>query len=832
MTNTPPGVVDTWGRGLLRSPLLPVAVLFTLGVVLDRLLVVPLVVGLFLLAGALLAWGLALRTGAVRLSLVYLAVAFVGMGLVRHHVAVYVVGDSDLAYALRDQPVPVQVLGRLEEEPQWLPADGDVFRSRPMEDATRAVLAVEQLRQGGDWRSAQGRILVYLAGRARDLHLGDEIEATGMLVPPPEPGNPGETDRPALFAERGLRGQLYVAALPGAWQRRESGWHTSLNGWLAILRGRGQATLAAHLPAPTAPLAMTLLLGDGAPVERSAWERYIRTGIIAVLAISGQHLVILAAFLEFGCRLAGWRQRRYVGVICLLLFGYALLSGGRPPALRAAIVSLAFALAILLRRRGRSVNVLALAWLTVGLLDPSDLFNAGCQFSFLAVAVLIAYPLRVLGEPTDPLDLALEQSDPAWWQMLRSTLRWLLRFYLATLILWLVLTPLTAWHYHLIAPAGILLGPPLTALATIALFLGFALLLLGPSFPILAPVLAWPLDGVLRLMQYLIDRTDPLPGAWTYLPDLTLAGVLLFYAVLFLGLASPRPSARWRVLFVGGPIWLALVLLVPFRSHTPDELRVTFLSVGHGGCVVLELPDGRVLLYDAGSLRGPIVASQQIAPYLWSRGIGRIDEVFLSHADLDHFNGLPALLDRFPIGRVSTTPSFGDKPTAAVRETMARLHERGLGPRILIAGQTLDAGGTTIEVLHPPPTGPPGNENTRSLVLRISFAGRSVLLTGDLEGAGLERVLASAPQRCEVLMYPHHGSKRLDPTGLVRWARPGWLIACQGAATVQATPDAGRSVRFLSTQTAGAITFRGTASGWSVETFRSEGVTRPGPPWG
>ena len=74
------------------------------------------------------------------------------------------------------------------------------------------------------------------------------------------------------------------------------------------------------------------------------------------------------------------------------------------------------------------------------------------------------------------------------------------------------------------------------------------------------------------------------------------------------------------------------------------------LPVGHGGCTVLETPDGRTLLYDAGALAGPEVTRRQIAPFLWSRGIRRIDEVILSHADLDHFNGLPSLLDRFAIG--------------------------------------------------------------------------------------------------------------------------------------------------------------------------------------
>ncbi len=82
-------------------------------------------------------------------------------------------------------------------------------------------------------------------------------------------------------------------------------------------------------------------------------------------------------------------------------------------------------------------------------------------------------------------------------------------------------------------------------------------------------------------------------------------------------------------------------------------MRCTFLAVGHGGCTVLEAPDGRTLLYDAGALGGPEGDRPPNLAFLWHRGISRIDEVFLSHADLDHFNGLPALLDRFAVGQVT-----------------------------------------------------------------------------------------------------------------------------------------------------------------------------------
>lgn len=807
---------DPWGLGVTRSPLLPIAGLFTLGVLLDHLTTIPCSVSIAGLIALVVAWAVAMLCRSRGLALVYLAGAVVLVGVIRHQAAT-VPADPALVRALDAGPVPVQVIGTLAEEPLVMPADRDVLRSRPSDEDTRAVLALEQIRQGGTWQPVAGRVHIHLTGRAPGLHLGDRIEATGMLAPLPTPSNPGESDFGSFLSERGILGRFFVSAAPGAWQRLDAGWLGSPTRWLMILRGHGQSLLAQTLPPSTAPLAMALLLGEGAPLERTAWERYVRTGIVAVLAVSGQHLVILAIFLGFAGRVAGVRIRHSVGVVAMVLLAYALLTGGRAPALRAAIMALTFAAGILLRRRTPGVNDFALAWLVVGLVMPADLISPGCQFSFLAIAILVAYPVPRFGKPTDPLQVLLEQSDPLWWQAIRGSARFLLRLVVSSLALWLVLTPLSAWHYHLVSPAGIVLSPPLTFLATIALFVGFTLFLLAPWLPGAGVLLGGLLHLVLSLMQWAIDRADAIWGAWLYVPDLALGLVLSFYAMLMTAALLPWPGLRWQVMLPAGLSWLMLVGLWPSRWPAYDELRVTFLSVGHGGCVVLELPGGRVAVYDVGSLRGPSLTARQIAPFLWSRGIVRIDEVLLSHADLDHFNGLSALLERFAVGRVCLTPSFSSKPNEAVRETMRRLRSSGTVVEILHAGQALQAGPVEIDVLHPPVMGPAGSENVRSLVLRITYAGRSLLLTGDLEGAGLDVLLRSAPRRCEVLMLPHHGSSRLDPSRLLAWSEPTFLVACQGAASAMPVPV---GMRRYSTHTSGAVTFRGTAAGWSVETFR------------
>jgi len=297
-----------------------------------------------------------------------------------------------------------------------------------------------------------------------------------------------------------------------------------------------------------------------------------------------------------------------------------------------------------------------------------------------------------------------------------------------------------------------------------------------------------------------------------------------FYVGLFGFLTVPWVRRHWRWAVVAGLAWACVGLAGHGAKRVPAELRCTFLAVGHGGCAVLETPEGRTLLYDTGALGGPDVTRRQISPFLWDRGIHRIDEVLLSHADLDHFNGLVSLLDRFTVGQVTCTPTFADKPTQGVRLTLEAIHRRGIPMRIVRAGDRLSVGELEMEVLHPPARGPAGNENARSLVLLARHAGHSLLLTGDLEGPGLDRLLGLAPRHVDLLMAPHHGSRVANREQLAEWARPAVVVSCQGPPrwpNPAPDPYTARGAEFLGTWPHGAVTVRSRPGELSIDTFQT-----------
>jgi competence protein ComEC len=821
---------------------MPAALVFTAGIVLDRYADIPVGFSLLIAASFLVAWGIARTSRSQGLPLVYLAGALMSVGAAYHQAQQTIFPADDIGELVTPEPQLAALRGTLDEEPivVWQPAH-EALQSFAHGNPTVTVLRVTARKHGDDWEPASGRVRMIVAGPlviprddrdefgplpvaeaprspAASLHVGDEVEAVGKLVAPRAPANPGEFDYAGHLRDQRIRALFLIQKTSDAVVRLGEGqspWRA-----LALVKGRGQDVLQREIPAGQSGIASALLLGEGSTMTTDDWQKYIRTGVIHVLAISGQHLVILAGFLWFGLRLVRVPRRHGAWIVVAIIFAYALLAGARPPVLRAAVMVGVFCGSIILRRPALTANAFALAWIIVAILNPTDIFDTGCQLSFLAVAILY-WGTRWLRPEPDALEQVVEASRPRWERGLRGLGRIVLVSYAITALIWLAAAPLVAARYHLVSPVALVIGPPMVLLTTIALLAGFLLLLAAVVCWPLVPVFAAIVNASLLGCELLVGVSDRLP-LHRYVgpvPEWWLWG---FYVGLISVLLLRTLQWRWRQVASAGVAWLCIGLIAAAARPTPKELRVTFLAVGHGGCTVIETPDGRTLLYDAGTLAGPEVTQRQIAPYLWERGIRRIDEVFLSHADLDHFNGLPALAERFSIGQVTCTPTFAKKETPGVAATLAALEQRGIPLRVVDAGCRLHAGAVVFEVLHPPAEMREGTENERSLVLLIRHAEHTILLTGDLEKAGLERVLALPSPHPDVLMAPHHGSRFANIPALAEWARPQVVISSQGPPRGRAAePYSANDAVFLGTWAHGAVTVRSGEDSLIVDTFLS-----------
>ncbi len=202
-------------------------------------------------------------------------------------------------------------------------------------------------------------------------------------------------------------------------RRVERRWTASVAGWLAWVRRWGTETLQQALPDQTIQgLAIALILGDGGPLGKDEWWAYKRTGVIHVLVISGQHLMLLAACWFWLLPRLGCRQRQTALFIIVFLLLYVGVTGLRPPSLRSAVAACSLFGGWILARRFVQANSLALAWIVVLWFNPTNIFDPGCQLSFLCILVL--YRFGMLWEQQRA---ALDNQDPHALPRLLAELR-------------------------------------------------------------------------------------------------------------------------------------------------------------------------------------------------------------------------------------------------------------------------------------------------------------------------------------------------------------------------------------------------------------------------
>lgn len=772
--------LETARRGS-RHPALLLLAAVSAGIVLDRYCDLPFLFWGAAAAAGLLGWLLLFVCWRSDFSSHLLLAAWAALGGGWHHVWWNVYPANEIGLLAVEAGTPTAVELRVLGEPRRMAlAEPSPFDARPPEPRTLIPCAAEAVRDGEEWQPVSGILDLYVRADWREVNAGDRIRVVGELAEVARTRNPGEFD----FA-RYFRGQRKLAVCfadsPSAIEVISRGelWWQRLR---AICRARLDDVLWRLVPGEYAGLASGVLLGNRQQIIAEQRDRFMLSSTVHVISISGLHVGILAALLFALLRL-GFIERHWClwGVLVLVPL-YAWLVEFSPPVTRATVLICLFCASRLSGQTGFSLNLLSVAGLAVLAINPSDLFNLGAQLSFLAVASMIgadAYRRRGIA-PLDQLIFAT-RSWPVRAMVWSRDQAW--DAFRVGAVIWLLALPLVAAQFQLVSPVGLLVNPVILLPMAGAMYFGMAVLLLGWWVPAIGSWAGWACGGCLACLLWLVDKSLLVPGGyfWTVAPPLW--SLLIFYLGAWFLFLKPRRrySAGWLALAYVG--WWALGWSLPQfwergqQTKSPDSCELTFVDVGHGLSTLVRLPDGRHLLYDAGSFGASAFGVRNVTSVLWERGIEHLDAVVLSHADLDHFNALPEISRRFSIGAVYVSPQMLQQKSVAVEALKAVLAEQMIPLRTLIAGDVLQSQlNSEIACLGPSASGTGGGDNSDSIVLAISCGGRRALLTGDLEGPGLEQLLRNERLGCDLLVAPHHGSAGSFPEVLASWAQPRLVV--------------------------------------------------------
>ncbi|MCM3906246.1 MAG: ComEC/Rec2 family competence protein [Pyrinomonadaceae bacterium] len=454
---------------------------------------------------------------------------------------------------------------------------------------------------------------------------------------------------------------------------------------------------------------------------------------------------------------------------------------------------------------------------------------------------------------------------------LQRPLRYALGATVVSFCVQITMLPLLIVYFHRVSVPSLILNIVVSVLmATLAVAAVSGLILAQVS-----TFVATPLFGLANALNWLMTHSvDPLTRlgiASSRLPEysgwlsLIYLGYCLPLMVLAVSLSRWHPlgpaleNARriWRVAQIAiltQVILIAFVIVHPFSAgRTDGRLRVDFLDVGQGDSALITMPDGTTLLVDGGgtpnffSRKGTANADDEepfvrdtrsvgeavVSEYLWYRGLDRIDYLVATHADADHIDGLNDVARNFDVrgALVARTPR-NDSEFAKFYDTA---NARGIPIAVVVAGDVLRFTSTTATVLWPRASARPETQsrNNDSIVLRLQFGERSILLTGDIERLAEAAVLsADLGVPLDVVKVAHHGSKTSSTDALVSATRPKFAIISVGQNSIFGHPHRevverwqNNGAEVLTTGKSGLISVTIDGKDLRLETF----VTAPGP---
>ena len=592
---------------------------------------------------------------------------------------------------------------------------------------TRFELELDAVQVGDTMQPASGRLRVLVReplSDQRPLRAGDRVRVRGTYEPIASPRFAGEEDSRPWAAQENRVGRLVAASAAMMTAQDDAagmraGASRAWRSLLSTVRAAASGAFAEAMgddsrpgPEPTARAMLgALLIGTQDRALAPTSGVFSRLGLVHILSISGFHLALMAAMLSVALRFVGDWPRVFAVVVGLVVSLYLLIVPAEAPVLRSGIAVLVFLLCEAAGRRYDRLNVLAL--IAVGLLiwRPMDLFAAGFQLSFGITAALIwlSGPLHQAWFGPGLLG-GYQQGSREKHTPLARAARWLkqaLTGAISTGVLaWAVSTPVVIFHTGLVAPLAILIGLPLTAVFSILLGLGYAVLLLALAWPQSlmgqGPV-AWCGSVLERLSEWTLAITnwlDVLPGMSLALPKVSIAWTILA-TLAALAWLIPRQMQPWRRLdrhslgrFAISSVallWLAFTIAAAARgpaatATTSGWVRDEFVLSKHVSPVVLARRAGESVLTIPEALSGRdlsrAIPSAVRAVGGWQVRVVELDRSAGPRPGRGLAEGLDELVARLGVMEVVVDPAFArlaaQRPNGEEGKTAAILERRGV----------------------------------------------------------------------------------------------------------------------------------------------------------
>lgn len=710
---------------------------------------------------------------------------------------IFVLGELSLVI-WHQQTAPVDLL--LFKSPH--PYEGEVVQEPTLKEGKVKVKV--RLNKILDKTPARpgGIILLTYLGHEPLLHRGDLVQWNAKLKPPHAYNNPGVFNYARYLKFNGISATTFVyvpdtivvtlKAESSWWQKTTQGIKTRIDEDLSRKNPKESQTAKGVLKA--------LMWGDESGLMDEDWKLFRNFGLAHLLVISGMHFGVVAFFLFFGVIfLFRFYPKSFLylpvrkiaaGTTLVFMTLYYFFCEPSPSLTRGYLAASCFLITLLIDRPKDLLNIIFLAALAILIRSPYDLFSLSFQFSFAAVLSLFFIYPRIKEGVSRIAAKILHQQD-AKKSIIKIFLSGGLELILANVSIAIGLAPLLIFYFQEYSLSSLVMNLWATPVIELLIVpLGLIGLVMEIIFPAISPLTLFMPLKLLEGVLFILDKSQYFfhPPILVFPPH---GWELSLYYLLLVALFLKIPSQIKKGV-------LSMVLLIFFvdslffihSTYFSDKVRITQIDVGQGDSLLLELPGPKRFLVDGGGSPFFDMGHSVLIPFLLARRIPKLDAVFITHADTDHYLGLQGVLDRYPVGQLfwngvmDKTPEYRQLFTTAEAKKIPIIQvERGEN---LFKVNSPGGKNYSLDVLSPGPEERTGTkDNNRSIVLRLSAFGFSALLTGDLEDLGERRLInlygSSGLLHADYLKVGHHGSRTSSSADFLKAVSPKFAAIGVGA---------------------------------------------------
>jgi competence protein ComEC len=442
-----------------------------------------------------------------------------------------------------------------------------------------------------------------------------------------------------------------------------------------------------------------------------------------------------------------------------------VITGMSPSVIRATIMASAILLGGLFERKTDVYNSLAAAALVMLLWDPLYLFDVGFQLSFAAVISIVYFYPKLE---------ALIRRIPERFEEIKA-IDYVLKLFAVSLAAQIGTLPFTAYYFGRVSLVSILANLVVVPLSGINVLLGFTTLAFSLVSTWIAQTYAALNGALVSFLLGFVTAAAKVPLAFVETAAISATAPVLYYLVvgIIFGVRGGRAFGR---IIIGLLVVVNVLVYADVFAPRRGALSLTAIDVGQGDALLLEFPNKKCALIDAGPRSFSYDAGERVvAPFLKRKGIRRLDAIIVSHAHADHIGGVQYLLQNFQVGRLVEPNARAS--SALYRDVLQTAELRGVGVQQFSAGDTVSIDqDTRVYVLHPyAQEEAPRNLNNTSLVLKVLHGRVSFLLTGDGETEVEEKLLDRyGPFLPSALLKAgHHGSITSSSEQFLQVVQPG-----------------------------------------------------------